>query len=261
LQEEPLQGKTRGKYYGVVQSVRLIVVEEGLSAFWKGHVPAQGLSAIYGLVQFSTFEVLTKKLSTINTLRDYKKTGDFLCGSVAGCCAMTAAMPLDVIRTRLVAQGEPKVYRSTLHAAQKIWRYEKVPGFFRGVVPSLSQVAPYTGLQFFLYNFFNKYWNKYVGFESTGTLICGAAAGTLAKTVLYPLDLVRHRLQMNAFIRRGFGKTTINKGMIRSILSVVRNEGAFGLFKGLLPSMLKAGLNSGCSFLFYELSCDLLRKF
>lgn len=63
------------------------------------------------------------------------------------------AMPLDVIRTRLVAQGEPKVYRSTFHAARKIWRYEKIPGFFRGIVPSLSQVAPYTGKWYFLTGF------------------------------------------------------------------------------------------------------------
>jgi hypothetical protein len=32
--------------------------------------------------------------------------------------------------------------------------------------------------------------------ESTGALFCGAFAGTLAKTVLYPLDLIRHRLQV-----------------------------------------------------------------
>jgi solute carrier family 25 thiamine pyrophosphate transporter 19 len=115
-------------------------------------------------VQFTTFEILTKKFSQIEVVRQYQKTGDFICGSLAGCAAMTAAMPLDVIRTRLVAQGEPKVYRSAVHAARKIWRYEKVPGFFRGIVPSLSQVAPYTGLQFALYNFFSRLWNSYIGY-------------------------------------------------------------------------------------------------
>lgn len=77
LQEEPLSGKIHGKYYGIIQSVRLIVTEEGMVAFWKGHVPAQGLSCIYGLVQFSTFEILTKKLSKMENLKEYKKTGDF----------------------------------------------------------------------------------------------------------------------------------------------------------------------------------------
>ncbi|KAI6234528.1 hypothetical protein M3Y99_00805300 [Aphelenchoides fujianensis] len=277
LQEEPMKGRRKGKYSSIGQSVKLILREEGVTAFWKGHVPAQGLSAVYGLVQFSTFEYLKKQFAKFEYWGKYKKTGDFLCGAMAGCCAMTAAMPLDVIRTRLVAQGEPKIYRSTWHAARKIWKHEKVPGFFRGIVPSLSQVAPYTGefprlpthrslllLQAsssrsttFSRNSGTSTWATV---QSTGALVCGASAGTIAKTCLYPLDLIRHRLQVNAAIRRGFGKTSVHKGMIRSLMSVMRREGTLGLFKGLSPSMIKAGANSGCSFLFYELACDLIRK-
>lgn len=61
LQEEPLHGLHKGKYSGIVQALFLIRKEEGMTAFWKGHVPAQGLSAIYGLVQFTSFEMLTSK--------------------------------------------------------------------------------------------------------------------------------------------------------------------------------------------------------
>lgn len=78
---------------------------------------------------------------------------------------------------------------------------EKLPGFFRGLAPSLTQIAPFTGLQFAFYNFFNEIWNNYVlGHESIGTMVCGAAAGTISKTILYPLDLIRHRLQV-CFLR------------------------------------------------------------
>jgi solute carrier family 25 thiamine pyrophosphate transporter 19 len=37
LQEEPLRGKTKGKYTGVCQSIKLIFTEEGATAFWKGY--------------------------------------------------------------------------------------------------------------------------------------------------------------------------------------------------------------------------------
>jgi solute carrier family 25 thiamine pyrophosphate transporter 19 len=261
LQEEPMKGQKRGKYSGVIQSIRVIVSEEGIKAFWKGHVPAQGLSAVYGLVQFSTFEFFSRQFSTIGHLSEYRKTTDFMAGAVAGFTAMTAAMPLDVIRTRLVAQGEPKVYRSLSHAAVKIWRYEKVPGLFRGIIPSLAQIAPFTGLQFLIYNYFSKIWNDYLPtYESTGALISGASAGTISKMILYPLDLVRHRLQVNAFVRRGFGSTTRHKGMFKAIAGIVKKESVFGLFKGLWPSLIKAAANSGFSFLFYDFFCKLIIK-
>ena len=78
--------------------------------------------------------------------------------------------------------------------------------------------------------------------------------------ILYPLDLVRHRLQVNSYIRKGFGNTTRHKSMVNAIAGIVKKESVFGLFKGLSPSLIKAGANSGCSFLFYEIACDILRK-
>ncbi|KHN79851.1 Mitochondrial thiamine pyrophosphate carrier [Toxocara canis] len=95
--------------------------------------------------------------------------------------------------------------------------------------------------------------------ESTGALMCGALAGTASKTLLYPLDMVRHRLQMRGFKRRGFGKTTQCRTMIGTFIHVTRNESILGLFKGLWPSMLKAAANSGFAFLFYELALDGIR--
>ncbi|CAM36351.1 Mitochondrial thiamine pyrophosphate carrier [Caenorhabditis elegans] len=263
LQEEPIRGKKSGKYKGVMQSIFLITREEGAHAFWKGHIPAQGLSATYGLVQFSSFEWLSQQAAKVIPAdnQSVRSTSDFACGALSGCLAMTAAMPLDVIRTRLVAQkAGHAVYTGTMHAVKHIWEKEGIAGYFRGWVPSVVQIAPFTGMQFALYNCFMDLW-PFNGYESAGALFSGAMAGTVAKTVLYPLDMVRHRLQMNGFERAGFGKTSnYSQGLFKTIGMVVKNESWYGLFKGLWPSQIKAAANSGCAFLFYEIFCDLIRQ-
>ncbi|KIH54345.1 hypothetical protein ANCDUO_15510 [Ancylostoma duodenale] len=113
-----------------------------------------------------------------------RSSADFVCGGLSGCLAMTTAMPLDVIRTRLVAQSGKAVYRGTTHAIVHIWKKEGLGGYFRGWIPSIAQIAPFTGLQFALYNLFIDLWPRLVKHhESTGSLVSGAMAGTVAKTV------------------------------------------------------------------------------
>lgn len=52
LQIEPVSTRrAEGKYRGLFQASRCIHSEEGLSAFWKGHIPAQLLSICFGAVQ------------------------------------------------------------------------------------------------------------------------------------------------------------------------------------------------------------------
>jgi solute carrier family 25 thiamine pyrophosphate transporter 19 len=52
LQVEPLNHSCKdAKYWGVAQAAHNIVKEEGVQALWKGHVPAQVLSIVYGVVQ------------------------------------------------------------------------------------------------------------------------------------------------------------------------------------------------------------------
>ncbi|KAL3072749.1 hypothetical protein niasHS_017723 [Heterodera schachtii] len=255
LQEEPLRGKSRGKYSGIFQSAKLIYHEEGIAAFWRGHIPAQGLSI------FCTFELLTKQAGDFG-FHNFSKSVDFVCGASAGCLATTCAMPFDVVRTRMVAQGAHRTYRNMAHAFIKTWRYEGPAGYFRGLVPSLVQIAPFSGLQFTFYNLVNVYWDSiWQGDrESVGRIVSGWVAGMAAKTITYPFDLVRHRLQVNRHIRKDtFGQTTSDGGMLRTFVGIVKRETVFGLFKGLSPAVLKAAVQSSLSFFFYELICDFLR--
>lgn len=262
LQEESLRGVRTGKYTGVIQAIVLIFREEGISAFWKGHVPAQGLSAVYGLVQFTSFELLTQKSKEYAAANRNRGATDFVCGAVAGCSAMMSAMPLDVIRTRLIAQGNSKIYHGMMNATIIMWRREGIRGFFRGLSPSLVHIAPFTGLQFAMFNWFVEIWKACTAKEETqGALLCGALAGAVAKTILYPFDMVRHRLQLRGFRRQGFGRTTEYHTMVGTFAHVVKHETVFGLFKGLFPSILKAAASAGFAFLFYDVALDIIRSF
>lgn len=59
--------------------------------------------------QFASFEFLTEVVHK-STPYDSQTAGvHFVCGGLAACCATVVCQPLDTLRTRFAAQGEPKV--------------------------------------------------------------------------------------------------------------------------------------------------------
>lgn len=54
--------RQEGKYWGIFQASRRIHTEEGLCAFWKGHIPAQLLSMCFGAVQVKPASTAHKQI-------------------------------------------------------------------------------------------------------------------------------------------------------------------------------------------------------
>ncbi|XP_072044109.1 mitochondrial thiamine pyrophosphate carrier-like [Amphiura filiformis] len=278
LQVEPVKRTvTDGKYHSVLQGFKTIYQEEGASALWKGHVPAQILSVLYGVVQFTTFEYLTKhaysSLPSQMKTEKAKPVYHFFCGGLAGSAATLVVQPMDVLRTRLIAQGEPKTYTGTTQAIRLMYKEAGLRTFYKGLLPTLLQLFPYAGFQFGFYALFNSMW-KYtipkpkVDKQVTGrhktvisqAFVCGALSGLCAKAAIYPLDMLKKRLQVQGFeeARKSFGKVQHYNGLRHCVVAVIREEGVVGFYKGLAPSLLKAVSAAAIIFTSYEITCDIL---
>ena len=82
-------------------------------------------------------------------------------------------------------------------------------------------------------------------------LIAGFLAGILSKTATLPLDVVRKRLQVQGPHRNRFvieGVPRYAGGLVQTAGQIVRHEGPGALFKGMTPSILKAGVSSAITF-------------
>ena len=75
--------------------------------------------------------------------------------------------------------------------------------------------------------------------------------------VVYPLDLVKKRLQVHNFDhgRVGFGQTEQYSGFLQCINKIVSKEGIKSLYKGTAPSLIKAAVSTGCNFCLYDQIC------
>ena len=112
-----LQSRPGTTYNGAIHAARTIVAQEGLTALWKGNIPAELLYVSYSMVQF----VMYREAHVILEKADYpKRYRSFVAGASAGMCATVVTYPLDLLRTRFAAQGTSKVHHSGLH---HLYRY------------------------------------------------------------------------------------------------------------------------------------------
>lgn len=253
-----LTGNQQLKYQSILQSAKLIVQEEGIFALWRGNLPATYLYLSYGGIQFWSFY----KFKEI-----FKDRGGstFLAGGLAGVIATTATYPFDLLRTRFAAQGTSS---SLFRAIKDIYIQENIRGFYRGYTPTVISIIPAMGLVFEAHQFFQKAFYKY-GLEFPGKeLFCGGLAGIVSKTVVMPLDVIRllqltrKRLQVQGPTR---AEIILNvprySGFISAGSQIIRHEGFFALYKGLMPALLKAGPSAAVTFLVVGQCQQLFRKY
>ena len=86
-------------------------------------------------------------------------------------------------------------------------------------------------------------------------MVAGSIAGMAAKTILQPLDLIKVRLQ----VQDGRGSNEY-RGVINAVQRVVREEGVLGLYRGLTPNLMAAGVSWGTYFFSYNQFKDFFKR-
>lgn len=243
-------------YKGTIPTIKTILANEGLTGLWKGNVPAELMYICYSAIQFTTYRSVTQLLhSTIGEGTIPNAAESFVSGAAAGAVATATTYPLDLLRTRFAAQGTEKVYTSLWKAVVDIGRDEGYRGFFRGLGPGLGQIVPYMGVFFAVYESLRLPMGQLDLPFAGGNAAAGMAASVIAKTGVFPLDLVRKRIQVQGPTRRRYVHKNIpeySAGTVRIIQMILKTEGWRGLYRGLTVSLFKAAPASAVTVWTYE---------
>ncbi|KAF2943653.1 hypothetical protein DAI22_02g080200 [Oryza sativa Japonica Group] len=169
-------------------------------------------------------------------------------GALAGVASTLCTYPMELVKTRLTIEKD--VYDNVLHAFVKIVR-EGGPGeLYRGLAPSLIGVVPYAATNFYAYETLRRLYRRATGRADVGpaaTLLIGSAAGAIASTATFPLEVARKQMQVGAV-----GGRQVYRHVLHAMYCILRGEGAAGLYRGLGPSCIKLMPAAGISFMCYE---------
>ncbi|KKZ67095.1 hypothetical protein EMCG_07205 [[Emmonsia] crescens] len=250
-------------------SIWKALVKIGKEEGWKGYMRGNGTNCIrivpYSAVQFGSYSFY-KGLFEPTPGGELTAFRRLICGGIAGITSVTFTYPLDIVRTRLSIQSAsfselrkgPEQRLPGILQTMKLM-YKTEGGFralYRGIVPTIAGVAPYVGLNFMTYESVRKYLTPDgdINPSSYRKLLAGAISGAVAQTCTYPFDVLRRRFQVNTMSGLGYQYASVWD----AVKLIVKQEGVRGLYKGIVPNLLKVAPSMASSWLSYELTRDFL---
>ncbi|CDH53071.1 mitochondrial substrate carrier family protein [Lichtheimia corymbifera JMRC:FSU:9682] len=148
----------------ILDTIKSMYTKGGIRAFWPGLTlgligvfPYQALDlGIYETLKLTYLTYMEEK--TGGTNRQPSVLVLWACGMISGSIGATSVYPLNVIRTRLQAQGTPAhpvYYNSPWHAVQMTYKVGGIREFYRGLGPTLLKVVPAISISYVTYE-----WSK-----------------------------------------------------------------------------------------------------
>ncbi|PIK35375.1 putative calcium-binding mitochondrial carrier protein Aralar1 isoform X2 [Apostichopus japonicus] len=169
----------------------------------------------------------------------------FTLGSIAGACGATAVYPIDLVKTRIQNQRGGRfigelMYENSFDCFAKVIRHEGLLGLYRGLPPQIIGVAPEKAIKLTMNDFIRDRLRTTDGsIVLAGEILAGSCAGASQVVFTNPLEIVKIRLQVAG---------EIQTGPRVSAISVMRDLGFFGLYKGARACFLRDIPFSGIYF-------------
>jgi hypothetical protein len=235
-QVSPLLHKEKSGFNGedsLFKSFRNIIRKQGIISLWKGNFTAVIHRFPFSAINFAVFEGIKSNLLSSTSLFGRERAAfhdsaglKVFCGGMAGAASCFVCYPLDLVRIRLTVGNEATAPPSSslsssstsqskgsrltskiMSTALEIIEKDGFRGLYRGLTASLLVQVPTYALSFSVYgqaketllktNYSIFRDKQHPGHLSAiGSLASGSISGMISALTLFPLDIIRKRMQV-----------------------------------------------------------------
>lgn len=249
----------------LIQAARTLWKQGGMRTFYVGN----GLNVLKvfpeSAMKFGSFEATKRFLSRIEGIQDtsqLSKVSTYLAGGIGGVCGQFTVYPIDTLKFRLQCSDLESSVRGNallIQTAKDLFKEGGIRIFYRGIFVGVSGIFPYAALDLGTFttikNLLVKRESKKYGIKEEDVklpnymvLTLGALSGTFGATVVYPINLLRTRLQAQGTHAHPY----TYDGFIDVTRKTIAREGYPGLYKGLVPNLAKVAPAVSISYFMYE---------
>ncbi|CAA2984803.1 probable mitochondrial adenine nucleotide transporter BTL3 [Olea europaea subsp. europaea] len=265
LERLKLEYIVRGEQKNLYELIKTIASSQGLRGFWKGNFVNILRTAPFKSINFYSYDTYRNQLLKWSGNEETTNFERLLAGAAAGITATVLCIPMDTIRTVMVAPGG-EALGGLIGTFRHMIQTEGFFSLYKGLVPSIISMAPSGAVFYGVYDILKSaYLNSPKGkiriqhmkqqgedlnaFEQlelgpVRTLIYGAIAGACSEAATYPFEVVRRQLQMQVRAKK--------MNALQTCIKIVEQGGVPALYSGLIPSLLQVLPSAAISYFVYE---------
>ncbi|KAL4366558.1 hypothetical protein GQ457_05G014580 [Hibiscus cannabinus] len=265
LERLKLEYMVRGEKKKLFELIKWIAATEGLKGFWKGNFLNILRTAPFKAINFYAYDIYRSQLLKFSGNEESTNSERFLAGAAAGITATLLCLPMDTIRTVMIAPGG-EALGGLIGAFRHMIQTEGFFSLYKGLVPSIISMAPSGAVFYGVYDILKSAYlrspegrkriqdmkqggQELNAFEQlelgpVRTLLYGAIAGACSEAATYPFEVVRRHLQMQV--------RATKLSALATCVKIVQEGGFSALYAGLIPSLLQVLPSAAISYLVYE---------
>ena len=238
-----------------IQMIKSIYKKEGLKGFYRGFIPNLIKITLSDAIFFRTLE------TSQYILKNKFHTNEFLTHSLSSSIAMITnciiVNPLLVLSTRKEKLGFNK-YKNLIDGINQIYKNEGLKAFTKGLKPLIIKEVPSKTLFYILYQYimkiFEKNKNKNLYYlNKLSSPLSAIISGIITTMIDNPFDYIRTMAQYKG-VNKKFDESDVKNNKIwYNIKKIIKEEGLYGLEKGVVPRLYRKVISGTITVSVYKL--------
>ncbi|CAG7835883.1 unnamed protein product [Allacma fusca] len=243
------------KYNGFLDCVKKTLRARGFFGLYSGISILLYGAIPKSAIRFGSFETLKKY--SLDSKGHLSHSNRLLCGMGTGVIeAFLVVIPKETIKVKFIndqSSSNPK-FHGVFHGIKQIVRAEGIGGLYQGVLSTIIRQATNVSIRFYIMETLT---DEYTGGNTalkTPKLITaafGSIAGAVSALGNAPVDVVKTRMQ--GLEARKY------KGNWDCIVKIWSQEGAKGFYKGSVPRLIRASVETSIIFVIYESLIQIMK--
>ncbi|CEG64966.1 hypothetical protein RMATCC62417_01853 [Rhizopus microsporus] len=242
-----------------------MVETEGIGSMFKGVLsPVVGLAGLNAILFVSYGSIIRYFEQQYPNDKVPSLMQVYIAGTGAGFACFLLSTPTDLVKIKAQISKLPK---TSWQITKEVYYTSGIRGFYQGGLVTAIRDSPSYGIYFWVYEGLKRVLQvNPIESEAWKLLLAGGMAGTVSWASIYPIDVVKSRLQMQKQVKgdneaRRLLMTDQPYASIRDcVMRSYRTEGLGVFFRGLWPTLLRAFPVNAVTFYTYEIMMSFLQN-